>query len=214
MDTNQTETCLVRLMSLKLEEIMFKSVINVEAMTTVKTAVELMNKHEIGCLIVVEKGKAVGIVTERDILKRVISKPENPEKTKVSKIMSKPLLVGKPQMEISKAVKIMFKQKIKKLPVVEHERLVGLVTLSDLLRSPNIMRWLKELPTEKTPKGMKKVIKTFFDIESSGKKCPLVVEHGYMKRCREGKCMWWFGEECGITRLSRQISNMNGVLRT
>jgi len=205
---------LVQLMSLKLEEIMVKNIITVETKTTVKTAVELMNKHEIGCLIVVEKGKAVGIVTERDILKRVISKPENPEKTKVSKIMSKPLLVGKPQMGISKAVKIMFKHKIKKLPVVENERLFGLVTLTDLLRSPNIMRFLKELPTEKTPKGMKKVIKTFFDIEGSGKKCPLVVERGYMKRCRESKCMWWFGDECGITRLSRQISNMKSVLRT
>jgi len=151
-------------------------------------------------------------VTERDVLKRVISKPEDPEKTKVSKIMSKPLLVGKPQMDISKAVKIMFKQKIKKLPVVEHERLVGLVTLTDLIRSPDIMRWLKELPTEKTPKGMKKVINTFFEIESSSKKCPLVVERGYMKRCRESKCMWWFGDECGITRLSRQVSDMKSVL--
>ena len=99
---------------------MVKSVITVEAKATVKTAVELMNKHQIGCLIVVEKEKPVGIVTERDILKRVISKPEDPEKTRVSKIMSKPLLVGKPQMDISKAVKIMFKQKIKKLPVAEH----------------------------------------------------------------------------------------------
>ena len=203
---------MVHLMSLKLKEIMVKSVITVEAKSTVKTAVELMNKHEIGCLIVVERRKPVGIVTERDFLKRVISKPEDPERIEVSKIMSKPLLFGKPQMDVSKAVKIMFKQKIKKLPVAEHERLVGLVTLTDLIRSPNIMRLLKELPTEKTPKGMKKVINTFFEIESSGKKCPLVVERGYMKRCRENKCMWWLGDECGITRLSRQISDMKSVL--
>ncbi|NIW09313.1 MAG: CBS domain-containing protein, partial [Gammaproteobacteria bacterium] len=48
-------------MSLKLKEIMIKDVITVEAKATVKTAVELMNKHEIGCLIVGERGKAVGI---------------------------------------------------------------------------------------------------------------------------------------------------------
>lgn len=212
MNTNRTKTCLVRLMSLKLEEVMVKSVISVEAKATVKTAVELMNKHEIGCLIVAERGKALGIVTERDILKRVIPKLEDPEKMKVSEIMSKPLSVGKPQMDISKAVEIMFKKKIKKLPVVEHGRLVGLVTLTDLVRSPNILRLLEGLPTEKIPKGMKKVINTYLDVERSGKKCPLVVERGYMKRCRENKCMWWFGDECGITRLSKQISDMKNNL--
>ncbi len=148
-----TETSLVRLMSLKLKEIMIKDVITVEAKATVKTAVELMNKHEIGCLIVAERGKAVGIVTERDILKRVIPKLEDPEKMKVSEIMSKPLSVGKPQMDISKAVKIMFKKKIKKLPVVEHGRLVGLVTLTDLVRSPNIMRLLEGPSHRKDSKG-------------------------------------------------------------
>ena len=199
-------------MSLKLREIMVDSVITVEAKATVKTAVGLMNKHEIGCLVVVERGKPIGIVTERDILKRVIPKSKDPAKIKVSKIMSKPLLAGKPEMDISKAVKTMFKQKIKKLPVVERGRLVGLVTLTDLVRSPNIMRWLEELPIEKTPKRMKEVISTFLDVEGSGKKCPLVVERGYMKRCRERRCMWWFGEECGITKLSRQISDMKNIL--
>ena len=203
---------MVRLMSLKLKEIMVNSVITVEAKATVKTAVELMNKHEIGCLIVVEKEKPIGIMTERDILKRVIPKAKDTGKIKVSKVMSKPLLAGKPEMDISKAVEIMFKQKIKKLPVVERGHLVGLVTLTDLIRSPNIMRWLEELPIEKTPKRMKRVISTFLDVERSGKKCPLVVERGYMKRCRGEGCMWWFGEECGITKLSKQISEMKNIL--
>lgn len=199
-------------MSLKLKEIMVNSVITVESKATVKTAVELMNKHEIGCLIVVEKEKPIGIMTERDILKRVIPKAKDTGKIKVSKVMSKPLLAGKPEMDISKAVEIMFKRKIKKLPVVERGHLVGLVTLTDLIRSPNIMRWLEELPIEKTPKRMKKVISTFLDVERSSKKCPLVVEKGYMKRCRGEGCMWWFGEECGITKLSKQISEMKNIL--
>ncbi len=193
-------------MPLKLKEVMVKNVITVEAKATVKTAVELMNKHEIGCLIVLERGKPVGIVTERDILKRAIPKPTDPEKIEVRRIMSKPLLVGKPQMDISKAVKIMFKQKIKKLPVVENGRLVGLVTLTDVIRSPNIMSLLKKLPVESTPKGMKKVIVTYLDVEHSGKKCPIIVEHGYAKRCQESECMWWLGDECVISKLSKQIS--------
>lgn len=205
---NWTGTCLVRPMALKLNEIMVKRVITVEAGAAVKTAVELMNKHEIGCLIVVERGKPVGIVTERDILKRAIPKPADPEKTKVSRIMSKPLFVGKPQMDISKALKIMFKQKIKKLPVVEDGRLVGLVTLTDVIRSPNIRRWLKKLPTEKAPKRIKKVIATYLDVEHSGRRCPIIVEHGYAKPCQEGECMWWLGDECVINKLSKQISDL------
>lgn len=199
---------MVYLMSMKLRDIMVEDVITVKARATVKTAAGLMNKHEIGCLIVADKGKAVGIVTERDILKRVIPKPEAPEKIRVNEIMSKPLLVGKPEMEISEAARIMFKQKVKKLPVVEHGRLVGLVTLTDLVRSPNIMRLLEEFPVEEAPKKMRSVINTFLDVNRSGKKCPLIVEKGYVKRCRQSLCMWWLGDRCAIAELSRQISDM------
>ncbi|MFB0500841.1 MAG: CBS domain-containing protein, partial [Candidatus Bathyarchaeia archaeon] len=57
-------------MSLKLEDVMVKGIVTVEEKATVKKAVELMNKHEIGCLVVVKRGKPAGIVTERDMLKR------------------------------------------------------------------------------------------------------------------------------------------------
>jgi len=103
-------------MSLKVEDVMVKEVITIGEKATVREAVELMNKHEIGCLIVVKKGKPSGIVTERDMLKRVLLEIKDTEKTKVSEIMSKPLVVGTPQMSIEDAVKLMFKRKIKKAP--------------------------------------------------------------------------------------------------
>jgi signal-transduction protein with cAMP-binding, CBS, and nucleotidyltransferase domain len=190
---------------------MVENVVTVNVGETVKTAAVLMNKHEIGCLIVAEEGKAVGIVTERDMLKRVIIQPRDPEKIRVDEVMSKPLSVGKPQMDIEEAAKIMFRKKIKKLPIVEQGHLVGLVTLTDLVRSPDVLHLLKELPVEETPKGMQNVINTYCDVENSSRKCPLVVEHGYMKRCLENKCMWWFGDECGITKLSKQIAGMKSV---
>ncbi|KPV62327.1 MAG: Inosine-5'-monophosphate dehydrogenase [Candidatus Bathyarchaeota archaeon BA2] len=148
-------------MSLKVENVMVKGVITVEEKATVREAVELMNKHEIGCLIVMEKGKPAGIVTERDMLKRVLLEAKDPKKTKVSEIMSKPLVVGKPQMSIEDAVKLMFNQKIKKLPVADNDHLVGLVTLTDLVRSREIIETLKKLPTKETPKRMKKVVDYF-----------------------------------------------------
>jgi CBS domain-containing protein len=145
-------------MFLKLEDVMVEDVITVEEKITVKKAVELMNKHEIGCLIAVKKGKPAGIVTERDMLKRILLESKDPEKIKVSEIMSKPLIIGKPQMDIEDAVKLMFKRNIKKLPVADNDHLVGLVTLTDLVRSEQIVKMLKKLQAKETPKRMKKVV--------------------------------------------------------
>jgi CBS domain-containing protein len=148
-------------MSLKLEDVMVEDVITVEEKATIKKAVELMNKHEIGCLIVVKRGKPAGIVTERDMLKRILQESKDPEKIKVNEIMSKPLIVGKPQMGIEDAVKLMFKRNIKKLPVADEGHLVGLVTLTDLVRSEQIIKMLKKLPDKETSKRMKKVVDHF-----------------------------------------------------
>jgi len=147
-------------MSLNVEDVMVEEVITVEADATVQEAVELMNKHEIGCLIVVLRGKPVGIITERDMLKRVLAESIDPEKIKVSEIMSAPLIMGRPAMEIEDAVRLMFKTKIKKLPVVQRGRLIGLVTLTDLTRfQPHMIRILKKLSIkELPPKRLKKVV--------------------------------------------------------
>ena len=67
-------------MSLKLEDVMVEDVITVGEKTTVKKAVELMKNHEIGCLIVVKKRKPAGIVTERDMLNRILLRSKDPEK--------------------------------------------------------------------------------------------------------------------------------------
>jgi len=117
-----------------IKDIMVEEVITVDANSTVKDAVKLMNKHAIGCLIVEEEEKVVGIVTERDFLKRVIEDSRDPEKTKVSEIMSNPLIVGSVDMKLEDTIKHMFTYKIKKLPIVENGHLVGLVTLTDIAR--------------------------------------------------------------------------------
>jgi len=148
-------------MSLKIENVMVVDVVTVEAEATIGEAVELMNKNEIGCLVVVdEEEKPVGIITERDLLKRVLAKRKDPVRSKVKDIMSKPLITGTPHMDIEAAVRLMFKHKIKKLPVVENGRLIGLVTLTDLVRfQPQIIRILKELSSAQLPpKHMKKVV--------------------------------------------------------
>ena len=136
-------------MSLKIENIMIKDVISAEETVPIKKAVEIMSLNEIGCLIVMKKEKPVGIVTERDILKRVLFESKDPEKTKISEIMSKPLIVGKPQMELEQAVNLMVEQKIKKLPITQGGKLVGLITLTNILQfQPQLLRLYKTLSDE------------------------------------------------------------------
>jgi CBS domain-containing protein len=146
--------------SLKLEDIMVKEVMTIDENSTVKEAAEVMNKFEIGCLVAVRKDKAIGMITERDLLKRVVTEAKDVAETKVKDIMSSPLVVVDPGMDLEEAVKLMFQMKIKKLPVVDGKRLVGLVTLTDIARfQPRMMKVLKQLANRQAaPKSMKKVM--------------------------------------------------------
>ena len=122
-------------MSLQVKDVMVKNLITVEAEDTVKKAAELMDKHDIGCLIVINYGNPVGIVTERDMLKKVVVERKDPGKIKVGHIMSAPLITSPPQIEVRDAVRLMNERRIKKLPVIEDGNLIGLVSLTDVMRS-------------------------------------------------------------------------------
>ena len=192
----------------KLKDVMVKEVITIEVNATVRKAVRLMNNREIGCLVVVKEGKPAGIVTERDMLKRVLVAGRDPRAVEVGEIMSKPLLSMKPGKRIEEAVKLMFRHKIKKLPVVENGCLVGLVTLTDLLGSMEMTKWFEELPLKKTPRRMKKVIDSYFDpAKRLRKRCPLITQGGLSISCQERKCMWWLEDECAILTITKQLSD-------
>ena len=145
---------------LKVRDVMVREVITVDEDSTVKEAVDVMNEFQIGSLIVLEKGRAMGIVTERDFLRRVIAGAKDVMNTKVKEIMTTPLVVVEPSMDLEEAVKLMFREKIKKLAVVDANKLVGIVTLTDIARfQPQMIRILKQLTTKQaTPKSMQKVI--------------------------------------------------------
>jgi CBS domain-containing protein len=129
-------------MTIKVEDIMAANVITIEERGTVREAAELMKKHDIGCLIVAKSGKPTGIVTERDMLKRVILEVVDPVFTKVHEIMSKPLVSGRPGMTIDEASNLMREKKIKKLPIVKNGQVVGLVTTTDFVRSPQMIKMM------------------------------------------------------------------------
>ena len=147
-------------MTLRVEDVMVKEVITIDEEMTIKEAAEVMNKFEIGCLIAVGKGKADGILTERDLLKRIVAEGKDAAKTQVKDVMTSPLVVTDPSMDLAEALKLMFQMKIKKLPVVDEKRLVGLVSLTDIARfQPQMITILKQLAArQEAPKSMQKVI--------------------------------------------------------
>ena len=120
---------------MEIRKIMVKEVKTVPMDTTVQKAVEIMNKNRINCLVVTYNKRIAGILTERDLLERVLEKGKDPKETAVSEIMTRQVLVGKPTMEIVEASNFMFEKKVKKLPIMEKNRLVGIVTLTDIARA-------------------------------------------------------------------------------
>ena len=146
---------------LQVKDVMVREVKRIDENVTIKEAANVMNKFEIGCLIAVEKGKISGIITERDLLKRVLAKGKNASKTRVRDIMTSPLIVTEPKMDLDKAVKLMFQKKIKKLPVIENKRLVGLLSLTDVARvQPQAVALFRQFSKimKPAPKSMQKII--------------------------------------------------------
>ncbi len=148
--------------TLKTVNVMVEKVITVDEKASVKEAADIMNQFEIGSVITTRKGKPIGIITERDLLKRIVSEGRNAKKARVKEIMSSPLVVISPDTDLEEAARLMFEMKIKKLPVTEQNRLVGLVSLTDIARAQPMIKFLQKLAaTQDTPKSMQKVLNCY-----------------------------------------------------
>jgi CBS domain-containing protein len=130
---------------MKVRDLMVKNVITSQRDTSAHEATKLLNKNRIGCLVVVRNDDIEGILTKRDLLERVLEKCKDAKETKISEIMTKDVIVGKPDMEVFEATKIMVENKIKKLPIVEKSHVVGIVTVTDIARVTSIDKKTIEL---------------------------------------------------------------------
>lgn len=117
-----------------LEKEMKRNVVVIDPKDSVKKAASLMASKNIGCIVPVKTGRPVGIMTERDILKKVTAKGTDPESINVEDIMTKDIISLDPQKTVEEAVDILEKKKIKRLPVIEKNKLMGIVTLTDLVK--------------------------------------------------------------------------------
>ena len=120
-----------------IEEIMTKNVVTIDCDKTVFEACTEYSKHKVGSLVVMDKNIIVGIVTERDIIERVILQNKDPKKTKIKEIMTQNIKTVHALAPLEKAAKIMKENNIKKLPVILNNEIVGIVTETDLSRTIN-----------------------------------------------------------------------------
>jgi len=119
-------------------DLMTKNVVTIDKDASVELAARTMNLKRIGCLVTVDEDGVVGILTERDMLARVVETCKNPRTTKVSEVMSRSIVFGNPSMQLVEATRLMFQNRIKKLPILEDNQLVGLVTLTDVARATSV----------------------------------------------------------------------------
>lgn len=129
-----------------VREAMTKTVKTVSGDIPVSEAAKTMEKNNIGSVVIVKGKSPVGIVTERDITYRVVALDKKPSTVKVSKIMSKSVRTIGPNTTITEASKIMAKHNIRRLPVTEGKKLVGIITNKDIvIIAPGQIEILREL---------------------------------------------------------------------
>ena len=119
---------------MKVKEIMHK-VDKVDSDVSISEAAKLMDQKSTGSILIEENNKIVGIMTERDILRKVVAKGKNCDELKVKKIMNSPVLTIDANEDIMEASRIMDKERIRRLIVTENGEIVGKVTANSISRN-------------------------------------------------------------------------------
>ncbi|MEM3549770.1 MAG: CBS domain-containing protein [Candidatus Bathyarchaeia archaeon] len=130
-----------------VRDVMTKNVKVVRPDSSVKEVVAAMNKFDIGSVVVVQSQRPVGVITEKDILKRVVEPGLAPETLTAKQIMSSPVITIDENASINEAAKIMAKKGVKRLLVMRNnDELVGILTFSDIVtKVPDMLSILEEL---------------------------------------------------------------------
>jgi predicted transcriptional regulator len=132
-------------MPILVKDLMSKKVNVIDENKSIYDAAKVMAKERRGYVIVLKKGKPVGIITDSDILEKVISKNKDPKRIKVKNIMNSPIITISPNEEILEASRILRKNMIKRIPVVENGKLVGIITDTDIAKStPEFINIIEE----------------------------------------------------------------------
>ncbi|MFB5613505.1 MAG: cyclic nucleotide-binding/CBS domain-containing protein [Candidatus Nitrosomaritimum yanchengensis] len=115
-----------------VKDVMIDKVATLDTSSMIKDAAKLMDEKNIGCIIVTQNDQPVGILTERDFVRRIASK-EKPLTSPLEEVMSSPLISIDPDETVWEAAEQMKVKNIHKLPVIDNDKVVGIITTSDLV---------------------------------------------------------------------------------
>lgn len=124
---------------MKVNECMCKNVVCANPNTTVYDVAKLMSENHVGCIPVCDEGKNVlGLVTDRDITLRTVACNKDAKTTPVSQIMTTTIYKVAPDAEVSEASKVMCDCQVRRIPVIQDNSIVGIITLGDLAHHENV----------------------------------------------------------------------------
>ena len=169
---------------IRIRDIMSTNPVMINKKASVLDATKEMKSERVGSIIIVEDGKPIGVLTESDILRKIVAEEKDPSKISVEEVMSKPPITISPDATIEEAVRLMGKHKIRRLPVVDKGKLVGMVTEKDIMQSSPLLLDIIEEWAE--------IVRERLSYRGAGK-------------TMAGKC-----EECGM--LSSRLVDVNGRL--
>jgi CBS domain-containing protein len=124
---------------MKLRDILqsksIQNVLTIAESRTVHEAIRILSENKIGALLVLDKNEAlVGIISERDVLWECVERDNLLRKTKVRSVMTKKLITGSPEDDIEHTMGIMTQNRIRHLPILEGERVVGIISIGDVVK--------------------------------------------------------------------------------
>jgi len=121
---------------MKVRDIMSKDIASLRSDDSIERAAQLMKQYNCGSIPVCTQDKIIGIVTDRDIAVRSVASGEDATETKVGDIMTDSVVFASPELEVDAAARLMSDRQIRRLPVVENNKLVGIVALGDISLEP------------------------------------------------------------------------------
>ena len=156
-----------------VREIMTSDPITIDKDIKISDAAKKMVELDVGSLIVMDGHNPIGILTERDMVKKIISKNVNPDSLSLTKVMTTPLITLNGDEDMQKAIDLMLKMHIRRVPIVEDQKLVGLVTDTDLVSvSVEMGNIFSELVNMHRERGI-----------STGREIPEIITRGVCENC-------------------------------
>lgn len=122
-----------------IKDVMSKDLINLDSNDSVEKAAQMMRQYDIGVIPVCDNShRLVGIITDRDITLNSVAAGANAKEQKVCDFMTSNPVTGNPDMDIYDAIRLMSRHQVRRLPIVENNNLVGIVSLGDISQEPNL----------------------------------------------------------------------------